>query len=151
MLDRSPALERLVLALHVVAVFAVWMSGIAWIGQLGLTVAILVIFCFRRSPGAAGAKTQQLVYSSQAGWTLEEQGSEPRPLNILPSSVVSPWLIVLHGRIGSKRHDWVIARDSLDSESFRCLRVYLRVLPLAPTETEGVSSVMAGNGRGPFG
>lgn len=150
-LDRSPLLERLVTALHLIAVSAVWTSQIVWSAQLALTAGILASWGFRRMRAFEYGREQHLVCTGSAGWSLEEDGRDPQALSILPDTVVSPWLIVLHGRIGEERRQWVIARDSLDSESFRCLRVHLRVLPLAPAKSGGMAQPGTASGADLFG
>lgn len=130
MLKRSAMLDRLMTSLHLIALLCAWLAGIAWIWKLALTAAIGVDYWHWRTLGGGRSRTEKLMFSRLSGWTLEQQGREPETLRILPCSVVSPWLIILHGRVGNRPRVWVIPRDSLDAETFRCLRVYLQVLPL---------------------
>lgn len=135
-LDRSPLLERLITGTHLIAVLSIGLSGIAWPLQLALAGTVLAHLVFHRTFGRA--KTGgRLVYGERIGWALEEEGREAKPLAIRTVSLVSPWLIILHGHDGNRSRRWVIARDSLDAETFRCLRVTLRVMMVPSTVTIG--------------
>ncbi|BBA36759.1 uncharacterized protein sS8_4836 [Methylocaldum marinum] len=52
--------------------------------------------------------------------------SGPQSGAVLDSSVVTTWMVILHIRTEAKTHAVTVCRDSVDSESFRMLRVYLR-------------------------
>lgn len=45
---------------------------------------------------------------------------------LLDSSIVTTWMVILHVETEAKTHAVTVCRDSVDSESFRMLRVYLR-------------------------
>lgn len=45
---------------------------------------------------------------------------------VLDSSIVTTWMVILHIKTGAKTHAVTVCRDSVDPESFRMLRIYLR-------------------------
>lgn len=141
--ERSRLLERIDAGLHLLAVVCVLGSGIGWAARLGLVVTIIAYYLLRRPDG----QRQRLLYSEPVGWALEGEGEAERPLQILPGTVVSPWFVLLQVHDGRKHRFWTIARDSLDAESFRRLRVYLRVLRSAAGQ---VSEAPASNEGAPF-
>lgn len=46
---------------------------------------------------------------------------------IEPSTVVTPWIVILHARSGRRKLYIPVCRDAVDPESFRRLRVSLRI------------------------
>jgi len=48
-------------------------------------------------------------------------------ISILPSSVLSAWLIILHIKVDKKYHTLLIINDSLSAEAYRQLKVALKV------------------------
>ncbi len=149
-LERSPLLERLNVGLHLLAVICLWLADIPWPARLALLMAVLAHLAFRHYVAVRSRRERcELGFSESTGWVLEQQGRAAKPLMILPDSVVSPWLIILHGDDGSASRRWIIARDSMDAETFRALRVTLNVTA-SPTSNTGASpapDAIAGNIR----
>lgn len=65
--------------------------------------------------------------TEQDGTLLMKAGDEWQPVSLLPSTMVTPWLTVLHLRDDDKdRTHIVILPDSLGQDDYRRLRVWLR-------------------------
>lgn len=132
-------LDRFDAAMHLLAVVSVWLSGIGWSWRLCLTALLLVHYGFRLALCGGRSGGQQLGWSEAVGWFLEEEGGAVLPLRILPGTVVSPWGVLIRGHDGQRFRSWVVARDSLDADNFRRLRVYLSVHPLPQENVRSLS------------
>jgi len=87
-----------------------------------LLVSLLVVM---RSRGLSSVKT--LTWKESGDWVLVLADDTQYETRLMPSSYVSPWLVVLNfDRVAaSKRRSATLFRDALDQESFRQLRVRL--------------------------
>ena len=58
---------------------------------------------------------------------------------LLPAAFVMPWLVILHLRVGRRRHSLFLLPDMLPATTFRRLRVRLRIqsVPTQPHLTHG--------------
>jgi len=111
--------------IHALAGFAslanplpVWMK----LGMLG-AVALSLILC-RREYGSNPAIKALVLKSRGKCEIFLPSGMQAGA--VLDSSVVTTWMVILHIKTGAKTHAVTVCRDSVDSESFRMLRVYLR-------------------------
>jgi toxin CptA len=122
----SGTLRFLVGAGHGLAMLAVALTDISWIWTVPLAFAILasVRYEVRRM---VSAEPWTLLHVEGQGWSIARPGGEPEGLTLSGSSVATPWVVVLHGRTGRRRRDLLVTRDSLDAESFRRLRLHLRI------------------------
>lgn len=135
--DQSPLLERILIGLHVVACGSILVSGLDWPLQAVLTALLLVHFGmhrWRRVTTAGGC--QALTYSEMDGWRFLEEGRAPEALKLLPSTFVSPWLVIVHALTGERFRAWVVVRDSVDRDSYRRLRVALRLGPQSGRQSQ---------------
>jgi len=73
------------------------------------------------------ARIQRLVWQSENDWRLESRGEGTLTAELLPSSFLHPWLMILNLRVEGRRLPVSVAlpRDSLDATTFRQLRVRL--------------------------
>ena len=112
------------LAAHLGAVLAVLPLDLSLEIKISL-LAILVIsmFVVLRSKGLANVKN--LTWKVGGEWVLELNDGTQYETYLLPSSYISPWLVVLNfGKTNeSKKRSVTLFRDALDEETFRCLRV----------------------------
>jgi hypothetical protein len=134
-LEVSRGLRRIVWLMHGVAIMAVWLAFLPFIFKLVVT-ALIAASQWREWARWAGPAIF-LCYDEQQGWSLDRPGDESEPLNILVSTVVTPWVVFLHARSGQGRgrYAWALGRDGGDPAAFRRLRVCLRVAPRFPTPT----------------
>lgn len=74
----------------------------------------------------------QLRIGETGAWKLWTATGDEIPADILPSTIVVPWLILLHFRDENRRfHAVPLMPDSLETDGFRRLTVRLRTLSLA--------------------
>ncbi|WP_127477184.1 protein YgfX [Sulfurivermis fontis] len=70
----------------------------------------------------------RLARESDGGWLWHRGDDTVVPVRILPETLLTPWLVVLHLREeGGRRHAAVLLGDSLPPGQFRALRVALRL------------------------
>ena len=82
------------------------------------------------------ASTKGLALKPDGSWGLTDYSGETCEAQLLGSSIVSPWFVLLHLRTDKKTRHVLICWDSLESDTFRQLRVALRVIKLGDG-TEG--------------
>jgi hypothetical protein len=107
------------------------LAEIAWRGYglwalLGLLAWMPIAWCGWPVPPAV----QELLLAPQASQLRRMEGAEPITMELLPGTVLLPWLVVLHWRPVAGRRDrrflWLWASD-LGGDSFRDLRRWLLV------------------------
>ncbi|MBK8163814.1 MAG: hypothetical protein IPK65_11965 [Gammaproteobacteria bacterium] len=95
----------------------------------GALLAILVVLCLARSCSArvlmrGDGDVVALVWARDGEWRLIERGGRTRVCRLRPDSYVHPELTVLNFA-GGRRCSIVLLPDSLDSDTYRRLRVRL--------------------------
>jgi hypothetical protein len=76
------------------------------------------------------SKPYQLSYNEQAQWWLITENTS-QTLQILPSSVITTWLIVLHFRLENGQfQSLLIVKDALSTADYRTLVVTLKIAGL---------------------
>lgn len=67
-------------------------------------------------------------HSEASGWQLAKSKNDYQTMQILPTSVLTASLIVLHFRLKTrKKHSLVIIKDTLTMEAYRALLVDLKI------------------------
>jgi hypothetical protein len=129
----SRLLKQTLLGLHCLALFAIWVSAIPLAVKALLT--ILVIYNGQKvyKGKTRFDKTHWLNYSSGQGWQIAGQDLDFQTITILPSTVVTPWLTVIHYQIKEQsRLSLVVNKDALTPENYRQLIVKLKVKGIKP-------------------
>ena len=92
-----------------------------------LFVGLSLLFVYRRFYSANIPKS--LVWDEDGIWRLRGQNGTWQEAELLPESYVSPYLVILNLRYldGRRCPAQVLFYDSLDNESFRRLKVRLRL------------------------
>lgn len=67
-----------------------------------------------------------LIIYSDRGWQLGKD-KQLVNINILPSTVINPWLICLHFNVQTHHQTLLIMRDSLSVEDYRQLVMQLKI------------------------
>jgi len=124
----SQGIFYLVLVAHALALIACFLIGVALIVK-GFIFLMVLLSLFRELYIFKPQQWAQLKYSGVKGWSYGEMGQELTPIAILPSTVITTRLVIIHAL--NEKQQWqaiVIGYDSLASDSFRQLRVNLKVL-----------------------
>jgi toxin CptA len=107
--------------LHGLAALAILVSGISDGLRIGLIAALGVSYYLGRPEmaplGMRLERNGQLAVKRGEGWQSVE---------LLPSTMVTPWLSVLHWREGGRFRAFAILGDSLPAGDFRRLRIWLK-------------------------
>lgn len=128
---RSPVLALMLTALHgaalallLAAAMPIWVDALSALAILASAVHAVSLHAWQATPRAIVG----LEISEDCRAWLIDRTDTAQPAELLPSSVVMPWLTVLNFREPGKR--WpralVIVPDRVDADPYRRLRVWLR-------------------------
>lgn len=124
----SRYLIAFLIIIHSLALIAGIANSLAWWVKLSTAAAVSVSLCgslfryglFRPKP------LIHIRYIEGDGWTLGFGNQEPRHVSISGSSVVTPWVTILHFKAQDEIIAVIVVRDSLQAEDYRRLRVNVR-------------------------
>ncbi len=120
---------------HALAIVAVALTGLLISIQILLDFVIIVSLYFYSQKEFYNKNGIRLRYSSSYGWAISINNSEFIPLTLLPSTVISSYLLVLHFKTDkSKKKTIFIVSDSMNKTDFRKLLVTLKITGLSDTE-----------------
>ena len=122
----------LLIAGHLGAAAVLFPLDLPLILKVGIAVILMVslVTAWRKQPGRTGeGGVQTLTWKADGEWLLESVTGESINATLHESTYVHPWLVVLNFRQADKRGllSFVLAPDALPSETFRELRVRLKV------------------------
>ncbi len=116
-------------ALHMAAVTLMVLSHPPKIAGLGMAILLLLSwFSLRRHPafGYGPRALSHLIRHAEGGWTVESVRSGLQEAELLGSSVVQSWIIVLNFRLrNGRKQARVLLGDELEPEALRRLRARL--------------------------
>ncbi len=117
---------------HVGAAAALLLTSLPWWAVIGLASVIaasmmrlVTRFALFTDPRAI----DHLEWLTGGEWRLSSRDGTAFSGVLLPGTYLHPWLVVLAFRVGRSRRNVVILPDMLDSDTFRRLRVRLRLTP----------------------
>lgn len=121
--ERSPVLTALLWVIHALALIAAIANPLEVIVRLLLVGAILInlMHCRRSLNQECG-----LTLTPGGDWEVLMNGKATTG-RLEADTLVTPWLVILNLRMPSRRLALPIFRDAVDPESFRQLRVYLKL------------------------
>ena len=123
-IERSPALARLLVAIHSLALIAALANPLDVMFKLLLVGAILTSFAHHRR---TSNRVHGLSLAAGGDWEVLMDG-QAIPGRLEADTLVTPWIVILNLKLPSRRLALPIFRDAVDPESFRQLRVYLKLL-----------------------
>lgn len=121
-LERSHWLERAVIAVHLLAIVAALANPLPGWSQALFAAVIIIngVATWRRLDRVRG-----LTLATDGDWEVVFRDGV-RFARLASSTVVTPWIVILHLSTEGGALAIPICRDAVDPESFRRLRVYLR-------------------------
>lgn len=125
----SRLLKQVLIALHLLVLFVCWLSAIPAIIK-GL-ITILIIYSLRQVfTGKTDIRRCCWLRNNSGGvWEIAEQEHNYQAISILPSTVITSWLTVIHYRTTDQVwQSLVVVRDSLSPDNYRQLIVKLKVI-----------------------
>ena len=124
------------LILHLVAFLAVFLSALVLAYKVVLWDAILFSFLFNLAKHRK-YKGPSIRYSPRIGWELAQTDLKFHSIEVLPSTVTTQFLIILHFKQQSKKKQTIlICRDTLIQNDYRKLMVALRLSGLKRDDDE---------------
>lgn len=119
--EPSRQLRWLLAVLHLLALAALLQADLAWSWQgAGVGLLSASLWSGLRTP------TPPTLRAQADGRLLILRGDAWQPVQLSPSSIALPWLIVLRWREGRRHHALALPADSLDPDTHRRLRLWLR-------------------------
>jgi hypothetical protein len=131
-INQSAFLIKWLIGMHGLAIFVVGITAIPIIPQVILIILILFSLIFSLKQEKA-IKVYTLRYSTAFGWEITNSENEFQHIEILPTTVLSPYLIFLHYKINKNNYTKqiklyvLITKDKLSNNDFRKLRVELKI------------------------
>lgn len=111
--------------LHALAALAVGVSGIPV--PAGAVAMIVIMGSLLQESRRWSRPSGFLCYGEQQGWALERGDGSREPLAIRGSTVVTPWVVFVHAHGGRADYAWMLLAAPGDPDTFRQLRVRLRI------------------------
>jgi hypothetical protein len=120
----------LLIVLHLLGALAVALSGIPfWLICLLLIAASVSLFHTihtQRQPSKR--QVRKIIYSAGKGWRLFLEDHDLEKAELLPSTVSTRFCLFMHFRDGRKKqHNFMITRDAVPFDTYRQLRVILKI------------------------
>jgi hypothetical protein len=132
--DTSRILLRLLLFAHLGALLLCLLPGFSPLIRLVIMLSVILslLLVFRRF--YSGSTFKWLQWDEQGIWVLCRHDGRQLDAELLPDSYVSPYLVILNLRCldGTRCPSQLLLPDSLDKETFRRLRVRLRLEGATP-------------------
>lgn len=113
--------------LHSIAFAAVFLSTIALLYKIIIAglVVISLLFYLKQEIKFSGLHIR---YGSVFGWEIAYSENHFQSILILPSTVLTPYIVVLHFKQqNTKKQTILICRDALKKDEFRKLMVELKI------------------------
>ncbi len=123
----SPIQMSFICIVHILAIFSCLLAVVPIVMKIVLPVGILLhlMFSLQQKEKLTGLKLQ---YSPSQAWEVAMVGANLSPIHILPSTVITPLVIILHYKKQSgKKQSMLIFTDAVSPEVFRKLTVELRI------------------------
>ena len=126
-IQRSSCLLFFIIGLHGLSVLSCLQIALIW--QLKIVWLLLVILSLSWQLRKYWQGYYQVYLQCKAdnSWQYSMIQQDFVDISILPSSVLSAWLIILHIKVDKKYHTLLIINDSLSAEAYRQLKVALKV------------------------
>lgn len=132
---RSRRLALFVAVAHLLAAAALipLALGAGWRAALLLLVGLSLAYHVWASLLARAPWSLHAACWSEQGWSLAFGNGEQRAATLLPSTLITPWLVVLNFRVHRLRyHSLLLTDEVLDPTLLRRLRVRLRLQRASP-------------------
>ena len=114
-------------ALHALAILSVMLNSLAWMYKVILIVLLLVSLwdCLKQEIGRKGFSVR---FNALLGWEVAWLGNDFCAATLLKSTVVTPYLIILHFKmLDNRKHAALIVKDAMTKNEYRQLLVKLKV------------------------
>jgi len=121
--------------LHFIAIIAVFINALTMLYKMILTVFILIslFFYIKKEFNFRGLT---LRHAASCGWEIAFLEKEFSLIQILPSTVITHYLIVLHYKTQKhKKRAIIVCKDAMTNDNFRKLLVALKISGFSQNDT----------------
>jgi hypothetical protein len=129
-LKPSIKLQQFNLAAHGLALIAILLNNLPWLVRIAIAVIVAADFWIQHQRIKNESRT--IIYNDRLGWQLIT-GGDLKPIEILPSTVVTPAVIFMHIKASPAQ---IIVHDALDEDDFRRLIVKLKLTINLPAKQD---------------
>lgn len=132
LIEPKPSVSLLILliTLHLLAALAIALSAVpVWVICLLLIAVSASLSRTIRAQGQSSKnQIRKIIYSAEKGWSLFLEDHDSEKAELLPSTVSTRFCLFMHFIDGKrKQHNFMITRDSLPFDTYRKLRVVLKI------------------------
>lgn len=125
----SILLIQCLIALHALAAIAVFLTPLFFVYKIALLIAVLISLHLNIREELISKKYN--IRHSSIGWEISGGKSDFSSIEILPSTVITPYLLVLHFKQHNQAKQTIlIGMDALNGDEYRKLIVALRIFGL---------------------
>jgi hypothetical protein len=126
--NKSARLLHFLVIIHALAGVACLTNALPFLYKILLLVTVGASFFLNLRRYHIQFQPYQLKYHQDSGWSIAIENDNFQTLEILPSTVITIWLIALHFRLeNGKSQSLLIVNDALSQQSYRALVVTLKV------------------------
>lgn len=131
-INKSPLLLRLLVIIHSLAAVAGLANALPWLYKIITLIAVACSLLFYLRRYHLQFEPCSIKCHANSAWSVAYQGGDFQTMQILLSSLVTTWLIVLHYRLeNGKRDSLLILNDALSETDYRALAVALKIAELS--------------------
>jgi toxin CptA len=133
-------LLRFLIITHSLAVFASLANALPWLYKLLSLAAVGLSLFISLRRYHYQFQPYCIRYNETSAWSIAMMDDDFQPMQILPSSVITSWLIVLHFQLENGKHQQsVILNDALSEQDYRTLVVTLKIASLSQDDATSIS------------
>ncbi|MFM8342061.1 MAG: protein YgfX [Methylomonas sp.] len=114
----------LVKTLHFIIFAACWLNNLPLLMKIALSAMVITSRIYQYKQPQPDF---YLRYSDKNQWSAAFNNQPFQPINILSTTVITQWLVILHFEIQQHSLTRLIFRDTLSSNDYRCLMVELKI------------------------
>jgi len=135
-INQSSLLIKCLLILHLLPIPFIFLISLPYISRVLLIVSILMsLWLYLRKE--IYFKSRWIRYSSMKGWEFADFYPVFFQMQVLPSTVLTPYLLILHFKLqNNSKKTILICRDALIDDSYRKLLVLLKISGLKKVANE---------------
>ena len=131
-INKSPLLLRFLLITHSLAAVACLTNALFWFYKLLFLIGVASSLFFYLRRYHYHFEPCQIKYYADSVWSIAYKNADFQVMQILPVSVITTWLIVLHYQLeNDKQCSLVILNDALNETEYRTLAVTLKIAGLS--------------------
>ena len=116
-------------SVHIFALFLPWLSGLALLYKIGLTILLVMSFLYYLRKYHCFLNKQpvsELILGAEDTWQVKMKNGTVYPATPGPVLFVHPWLTIITLKFNNSRMDFLYTPEIIEPDLFRRLRVRLK-------------------------